>query len=116
MQKNNVGRLILAAAVGAAASLTSTATMAGTNYGTVTKVSVREGLVYFTLSGAPLGRPGCAANTTYFMVKDENSAVGKQHMAILMTAQVTGRSVWVNGTNACTKWPDGEDLREIALY
>ncbi|MBB3006214.1 hypothetical protein [Cupriavidus alkaliphilus] len=89
--------------------------MAGTAVGKVTKLNVREGLVYFTLSGAAVGRPGCAVNTQYFMIKDENSSVGRQQIALLLTAMSSDKLITADGANQCTKWGDGEDLRQIVI-
>lgn len=90
---------------------------AGTQTGQVTDVFVRasDGLVYFQLSGTSSDRPACAANHTYWMIKDEKSLTGKQQLAMLMQAQATGQTVAVSGAGTCTRWADGEDTDGIRL-
>ena len=66
---------------------------AGTQTGQITLISVRasDGLVYFYLAGQASGRPQCAANTTYWMIKAESTIAGKQQLAQLLAARATGR-------------------------
>jgi hypothetical protein len=90
----------------------------GVQTGKVTAVYVRatDGLTYFYLDGpAAVGKPTCAAGKTYWMIKDETSPVGKQHLAMLLLAQTTGRTVKVSGWGTCTRWIDGEDTAEIGI-
>lgn len=86
---------------------------AGTQTGQVTQILVRaqDGLIYFQMSGpvtAP--RPACAQNTSYWMIRDENSNAGKQQLGLLLAARATGQSITVTGSNTCLRWVDGEDV------
>jgi hypothetical protein len=95
----------------------STPAPAGQQAGQVTVLIKRasDGLIYFHLTGQATGRPSCAANTTYWMVKDENSLTGKQQLAMLMTARTTGQTITVVGSGTCLRWGDGEDLDYVQL-
>lgn len=87
---------------------------AGQHTGQITQIETRasDGLVYFYVSGTASGRPACATKP-YWILKDENSAAGKRQLAVLLMARETGRQVIVGGTNACTRWTDGEDVDYI---
>ena len=89
---------------------------AGEQSGVIAAIIKRssDGLVYFYLSGAAVGKPSCATQS-YWMIKDENSNTGKQQLAMLLMARATGQTISVSGSNACTRWGDGEDLDAIAL-
>jgi len=86
--------------------------MAGSQTGQVTQILKRanDGLIYIYMTGQGSGRPSCAANTTYWMVKDENSVTGKQQLALLMSARATSQTITIIGANSCTRWGDGEDI------
>ncbi len=90
---------------------------AGTQTGLVTSYGVRasDGLIHFYLAGSHDGRPGCASQQPYWIVKDENSNTGKRQLALLMLAQSTHQPVKVTGLNTCTRWPDGEDVDAIEI-
>jgi hypothetical protein len=90
---------------------------AGSQTGQVTDLTVRasDGLVYLELSGTHADRPDCAAQHTYWMIKDEKSLTGKQQLALVMQAQATGQQVTITGTGACTRWIDGEDIDGVHL-
>lgn len=88
---------------------------AGTQTGKVTQILVNDaGVHYFYLEGAASGKPSCAT-LTYWMIKDENSTAGKSQFSILLTAQASGRPVYVVGKNTCTRWSDGEDVSFISI-
>ena len=91
--------------------------LAGTQQGFVTYLYVRasDGLVYFYLSGTPKDRPACAQNTTYWMIRDENSTAGKQQLAQLLTAYASGSTLTIYGADKCIRWPDGEDVDNLRL-
>jgi hypothetical protein len=91
----------------------SSAVAGGNVSGTVGAIAVRNGMTYFTINGKNQGRPGCAANTLYWMIKDEASQTGKQQIALLLSAKANNRTVYVDGTGTCVKWYDGEDVYEI---
>ena len=88
----------------------------GSAQGTVFRLHVRasDGLVYVYLNGNRINRPPCAVQS-YWIIRDETSAVGKQQLALLMLAQTTGRSVIIQGSGLCTRFTDGEDIKEVAL-
>jgi hypothetical protein len=88
----------------------------GSARGTVFRLHVRasDGLVYVYLNGDRTNRPACAVQS-YWIIRDETSAVGKQQLALLMLAQTTGRSVIIQGSGLCTRHADGEDIKEIAV-
>ena len=96
--------------------LSSTVT-AGAQIGTVSSVLVRasDGLVSFTLSGAPKTDSPACATYGYWMIKDENSEVGKKQYAMVLAAQASGRELTVVGMNSCTRWSDGEDVNWLQL-
>ena len=53
--------------------------------------------------------------TTYWMVRDENSNAGKGHFAMLMGAKLAAKAVAIQGSNACTRWVDGEDIEYVRI-
>lgn len=91
--------------------------LAGTQTGTVQALYVRasDGLVYFVLSGSVKSSSPACATIGYWMVKDENSAAGKRQYALLLAAQLSGRTVTVVGLNTCTRWSDGEDVDWLTI-
>lgn len=97
--------------------LLSAEALAGSQRGTVSSVIVRasDGLIYFTInSTAKSGSPACATNS-YWMIKDENSEVGKKQYSLLLAALASGRELTVEGMNTCTRWADGEDIDWLQL-
>jgi hypothetical protein len=96
--------------------LIASSASAGDQVGSVRYVRVRaaDGLVYFSLSGTKTNSPGCSTND-YWIVRDENSNSGKQHYAMLLAAQLSGRIVAVSGLNTCARWLDGEDANEVRI-
>ncbi len=99
-----------------ASFVASEAVVAGEVTGTISSVIVRQsdGLTYFYMNGTPTGKPACAGRP-YWMIKDENSEVGKKLYALLLTAKTTDATVRVVGLNTCTRWSDGEDVDWIQL-
>lgn len=98
-------------------ALFSASASAGSQVGTVSSVMVRasDGLTYFTIAGpAKANNPACATSS-YWMIKDENSEVGKKQYALLLTAQASGRELTVVGMDTCTRWADGEDVNWLQL-
>jgi hypothetical protein len=96
----------------------STCAQASSQTGRVADLVVRssDGLIYLNLEGpAREGRPPCASNHAYWMIRDENSGTGKRQYAMLLTAKATGRRVFISGTGQCTRWADGEDIDSIQL-
>ena len=85
--------------------------------GTVTRLHVRasDGLVYFYVDGLRSGTPACASQS-YWVIANETSAPGKQELALLMLAEATGMPVIIYGAGTCARWPDGEDVMEVAVF
>jgi hypothetical protein len=96
------------------AGLTNVAVAGGTQTGKVTFITIRgsDGLILIELSGTPSNKPACAPYT-YWIIKNENSLVGKQQLALLVTAKATGQTVAISGTGDCTRWPNGEDIDTV---
>lgn len=99
-------------------ALAASPAYAGGQSGKVVNLQVRasDHLIVFDLNGGEghNQRPACA-NKLYWMIKDENSASGKRQLALLMAAQMSGRTVMVYGANTCTRWPDGEDVDAVII-
>lgn len=90
---------------------------AGSQTGTIEYLRVRanDGLIYFGLNGAQkAGSPSCATNSNW-IIRDENSNAGKQQYAMLLAAQLAGKTLAVVGMNSCVRWPDAEDAGEIRI-
>lgn len=102
--------------VGLVAGMAGSAS-AGTQTGHVVKLHVRasDGLVYVELDGTASDKPACASSHSYWMIKNETSITGKQQLAQLLAAQVSGKQITIFGANTCTRWIDGEDIDEIML-
>ena len=75
-----------------------------------------DGLHYFVLEGTPQNRPSCASASSYFMIKNENSPVGRTQIAMVMAAYAAGKPIGVAGSNTCTRWGDGEDVDVIQNF
>ena len=67
------------------------------------------------MSGTAADRPSCALGQTYWMIKDENTVVGKSQLSMLLTAYASGKTVGVTGSGTCKRWGDGEDVDTIQL-
>ena len=95
---------------------TSTA-FGGSAMGTITYLYQRtsDNLIFVYVTGAVSGRPACAANSTYFMVRDENSSTGKGQFATLLAAKLAGKTVSIQGMNTCVRWGDGEDIEYVLI-
>lgn len=89
---------------------------AGSQTGHIVQLHVRasDGLIVVVLDGPVSGRPACAT-INYWMVKNETSNTGKQQLAQLLAARVSGQQITIVGTNTCTRWPDGEDIDDVML-
>lgn len=107
--------------LGVAAALVSMPVIAGSYHtGTGLTLNVRSGdvgtagdaLVFVSLSGAAVGRPACATDI-YYAVRDAKSDVGKEQIALFMTAKALGRPLTVAGNGTCVRWPTLEDILAI---
>jgi predicted lipoprotein with Yx(FWY)xxD motif len=112
-----VNRLFSTTLMGLAFALSANAAWASEASGRITYLIVRDadGLIYFEVDGPRSAKPACAANWNYFMIRDENSASGKRTYALLLSAFLSGRTVEVGGTGACTRWLNGEDVAYVQL-
>ena len=90
--------------------------LAGSQTGYISALYIRDtdGLVYVHLAGSPTGRPPCAANSTYWMVPNENSETGKKLFALLLAAKLANQQVQIVGKNTCARWGDGEDINSAS--
>ena len=90
---------------------------ASSQTGKIKRLYVRasDGLTYFTMDSAtPSDKPSCATHS-YWMIKDENSEVGKKQYAMLLAAHAAGRKILIYGSDKCTRWRDGEDVDSVVL-
>jgi len=89
---------------------------AGEVQGTVKYVLSRDsdGVLAVEINGARSGAPACA-KYEYFMIRDENSTMGKRQYATLLAAKLAGKTVYIMGRNTCARWPDGEDIDTVKV-
>lgn len=108
---------LLQAAILALCSSHALPVQAGSVEGTIASLVIRDsdGLVYVHVNGANGGRPACAQNQPYWMIKDENSVTGKRLIGTLLAAQLIQRRVTIWGYGTCTRWGDGEDIHTVFL-
>jgi hypothetical protein len=95
----------------------STVCVAGNQAGTIADIFVRasDGLIYFVVNGsAKAGAPSCAT-FSYWIIRDENSNAGKLQYEMILSAQATGKTITVIGSNSCTRWSDGEDVDSLLI-
>jgi len=90
---------------------------AGAQTGQITALRVRstDGLIIVEMSGPASAKPACAG-FPYWLIADEKSNAGKQQLALLMAAQAGGKTVTIDGTGACTRWPDGETIGMVTVH
>jgi hypothetical protein len=72
--------------------------------------AMKNGKVLFTHSGARSGQPACATTQLTRWAFDANTPAGQAQLSVLMTAYVTGKTITVSGSNACTDWGDSESV------
>lgn len=79
--------------------------------GRVTKVHTRasDGLQLVEIDGVRSTVPSCA-RYAYFIIRDERSDAGKAQYAMLMAAWLADKVVTIDGSGACTRWGDREDI------
>ena len=97
--------------------LVSESAHAGSQLGKVTALRVRDydGLIWVNIEGGPYyDKPTCAKFNDW-MIKNENSEVGKRHHAMLLSALAAGTRVQIYGSNTCTRWGDGENIETLEL-
>lgn len=97
---------------------TFTTAQASTYEGVVQLINIREtdGLVWVNIDGTRSSdTPDCGKYHGYMVIKNEKGDTGKRQVAALMLAQATGQKVKIDGTNTCTRWPDGEDIEIVQI-
>ncbi|EOD5226008.1 hypothetical protein ACJXBB_001693 [Vibrio cholerae] len=90
---------------------------AGNQAGKVSWIVVHAsyGLIYFGIDGSlASGKPHCASSS-YWMIRDENSNVGKQQYSMLLSAHASGKTIEAIGMNTCIPWANGEDVNSITI-
>lgn len=99
-----------------ALALPAQASWAGQVTGKVKYVAARnsDGVISVEIDGTTAGAPACATHS-YFLIKDENSHMGAVQLSMLLTAKASGQVVRVTGSDACTRWPDGEDINVVEV-
>lgn len=85
---------------------------AGSASGKVTGIFMHSPDVVMFAAGALNNAASCAAGSQQWAIKLSDPA-GKGFLAILLSAQAQGKSIYVQGnTNTCRDWPD----RELPTY
>lgn len=93
-------------------ALASSSAYAGNSTGKVSNIFMHSPDVVMFAAGNINGVPSCASGTKQWAIKLSDPA-GKGFLAILLSAQAQGKSVYVHGyTNTCRDWPD----RELPSY
>lgn len=80
--------------------------LAGEAYGNV---------VFLKLAASPTTVPSCQTNTQYSYAFDATTPAGKISLSIALTAQASGKDVYLSGFNSCAVWSGVESLREILV-
>lgn len=78
-------------------------------------VRASDGLHWIVTTTPLSGRPDCGSRQPYYMIKDEHSDAGKAQFAMLLSAQLSGNSVTIDGAGVCSRWVDGEDIEHVML-
>lgn len=95
-----------------AATTLLTSVQAGSSSGKVTNIFMHSPDIVMFGAGSINGAPSCATGTQQWAIKLSDPA-GKGFLAILLSAQAQGKSVYVHGySNICRDWPD----RELPSY
>jgi hypothetical protein len=90
--------------------------IAGTQTGKVRDVYIRDsdGLILVDLYGTASGHPACATQP-YWLIPRETTESGKRMLAMLLAAQLSGRTVVIRGKDTCSRWGDGEDIESVGI-
>ena len=112
----SLAKRLMMAALFMVVSATYQSANAGTQSGKIVWLQTREsdGLVAVQLDGVRYNKPSCATYD-YWIVKNENSENGKKNYSLLLAAYMSGKAVYIDGLNTCSRWPDGEDINVIRL-
>jgi hypothetical protein len=91
--------------------------IAGSQTGKIVFLHVRstDGLIIVDMNGPVTNRAACASYP-YWLVEDEKSNAGKQQLAMLMAAHLAGKTISLNGTGTCSRWPDGETIGTVTVH
>ena len=106
----------LAVMLASLCAVAATPAIAGTQTGLVKDVYIRDsdGLILVDVFGTATNHPACALQT-YWIIPNETTDSGKRLYAMLLSAQLAGRSVTIQGKDTCTRWPDGEDIDVVGV-
>ena len=100
-------------------SVSSSAFSLGNQIGKVTSIKIRvDGIVKVSIDG-PRNEQAACASKPFWVIQDENSVAGKAQLALLMSAQASGRDVVIGAfpTGQCTRDPNnGEDIRNVNSF
>ena len=94
----------------------SNTSIASDQSGQITNIIVRaDGLHWIHVTGTRTAKPACTGSNEYWMIKDENSLVGKAHFSMVLSAYMSGKTVAIYGIGECSRWSDGEDIHSIEI-
>jgi hypothetical protein len=71
-------------------------------------------LMFFNISSLPSGHPACATNTGRWVINVSTPA-GQAMASLILTAYSLGKQITVQGTGACTDWPDTESVNYLVM-
>jgi hypothetical protein len=90
---------------------TTPAVAAGNSSGFVYAMTVQNGYVIFSITGAHNSNPACSTTSRWSFLA--NTANGQAMLATLLTAYSTGKILYSAGTGDCSFWPDAEAISYI---
>jgi len=104
--------LATVATAAAFAGLSQSASAAGSGTGNVLVMQVgpASNNVFVQLSGTPAGQPACQTNSSWTFVFDSSTTIGKNVLAMLLTAKTAGTTISYVGTGTCTLYSSVENL------
>lgn len=83
-------------------------------FGTITELVVnREGRVFFNTTGDRSARPACAPFARW--VIDGSTPKGQASVAILISAHMSNKKVYINGTGGCEDWGEAESVASVQV-
>lgn len=98
------GFLIIPAAMGSSTTGAIVSVVAGEVYGNK---------VFIQMSPKPTTVPGCQTNARYNYVFDPTTAAGQVVLSIILAAYTAHRTVYLEGTEACSLVGDVESLEQV---
>ena len=107
--------LSIVATIAAFSGLSPPANAAGSGTGNVLAIQAgpASNNVFVQLSGTPSGQPACQTNNSWSFVFDSSTAVGKNTLAVILSAKALGITISYVGTNVCTLYGSVESLSYI---